>query len=146
MKFYSSYNLIHNICYTNWIILYFSILELENLRREGNRILSRVRYGASGATKPAGPWPNFPLCPGLPPRAGFFFFCLLPLALSGPALFKTTDCPPQVNFPCSWPCLFTCSLLKHRFFDRCGCNFLVINVKFYATSYWVFYCFMGLLI
>ena len=43
-----------------------------------------VRYGASGAQKPAGPWPNSLPRPGPRPGAGLFVFCPPPLPLSGP--------------------------------------------------------------
>ena len=46
--------------------------------------LLSVRYGASGAPKPAGPRPNSPPRPGPRPGAGLFFFCPPPRPLSGP--------------------------------------------------------------
>ena len=117
------------------------------IRDVSHRLSASVRYGASGALKNSGPPAQFPAAPRSTARGGdVLFFALRPCPCPGPRPFQGPRQPSVRHLPLSGPRLFTGSLLTPQFFERCGSNFLVLNLKSYTTSYRVFYIFMGSLI
>jgi len=80
--------------------------------------LSSVRYGASGAPKPAGPRLNSQPRPDQRPGAGHFFFLTpAPAPVQAPAPFNAPNSPPSINFLRPGPRFFVYSPLEHCTFD-----------------------------
>jgi len=92
------------------------VLEEES-HQQYRELVGSVRYGASGALKPAAPASIPRPAPVNGPGRGVLFFNPCPCPVQAPAAFNAPNSPPSMNFLRPGPRFFVYSPLEHCSFD-----------------------------